>query len=173
MYYMLSLSRTYHCGKLSSHRICLRLHVLQPFRDLVWLLRGGPPPGPAMLNKVDEEKLRISYPKPKYKCKATDNGNHASDGSVASLPEQLKNKEPRNATNVRRPNRGHQDNMSRDEEERATQSRTLVGKEHTWKYEDIRGQEDNKRKRGCTRDFPLAREQEGSWPLREPLQRLG
>lgn len=28
--------------------MCLLLQVLQPFRDLVWLLRGGPPPGPAI-----------------------------------------------------------------------------------------------------------------------------
>lgn len=40
----------YHCGKLSSQRICRLLHVLQPKRDLVWLLRGGPPPGPAILS---------------------------------------------------------------------------------------------------------------------------
>lgn len=37
-----------HCGKFSSQRMCLRLHVSQPLRDLVWLLRGGPPPGPAI-----------------------------------------------------------------------------------------------------------------------------
>lgn len=29
--------------------MCLLLHVLQPLRDLVWLLRGGPPPGPTIL----------------------------------------------------------------------------------------------------------------------------
>lgn len=42
--------------------MCLRLHVLHPFRDLVWLLRGGPPPGPAMSNQgnqvQDSEKRR-------------------------------------------------------------------------------------------------------------------
>lgn len=27
--------QTYHCGKVSSQRICLLLQVLQPFRDLV------------------------------------------------------------------------------------------------------------------------------------------
>lgn len=43
---------TYHCGKVSSQRMCLRLQVLQPFRDLVWLLRGGPPPGPAIVTIV-------------------------------------------------------------------------------------------------------------------------
>lgn len=44
---------TYHCGKFSSHRICLRLQVLQPFLDFVWLLRGGPPPGPAIIRGTD------------------------------------------------------------------------------------------------------------------------
>jgi len=39
---------TYHCGNVSSQRICLFLHVLQPFRDLVWLRLEGPPPGPAI-----------------------------------------------------------------------------------------------------------------------------
>lgn len=39
----------YHCGNVSSHRICRLLQVRQPLRDLVWLLRGGPPPGPAMV----------------------------------------------------------------------------------------------------------------------------
>lgn len=38
-----------HCGNVSSQRMCLRLHVSHPLRDLVWLLRGGPPPGPAIL----------------------------------------------------------------------------------------------------------------------------
>lgn len=39
---------TYHCGKVSSQRMCLRLQVRQPFRDLVWLLRGGPAPEPGI-----------------------------------------------------------------------------------------------------------------------------
>src|SRR5690606_23095405 len=34
----------YHCGWVSSQRICLRLQVAQPVRDLVWLFLGGPPP---------------------------------------------------------------------------------------------------------------------------------
>ena len=29
--------------------MCLLLQVLHPVRDLVWLFRGGPPPGPAIL----------------------------------------------------------------------------------------------------------------------------
>lgn len=33
--------------------MCLLLHVLQPLRDLVWLLRGGPPPGPTILTFED------------------------------------------------------------------------------------------------------------------------
>jgi len=37
----------HHWGKFSSHRICLLLQVLQPFRDLVWLCRVLPP-RPAM-----------------------------------------------------------------------------------------------------------------------------
>jgi len=39
---------TYHCGNVSSQRMCLLLHVLHPFRDLVWLRLEGPPPGPAI-----------------------------------------------------------------------------------------------------------------------------
>lgn len=42
------IATAYHCGKFSSHLMCLFLHMRQPLRDLVWLLRGGPPPGPAM-----------------------------------------------------------------------------------------------------------------------------
>lgn len=30
--------RTYHCGVVSSHLMCLFLHVLQPSLDFVWLL---------------------------------------------------------------------------------------------------------------------------------------
>jgi len=41
----------YHWGTVSSHRICLLLQVLQPFLDFVWLFRGGPPPGPAILQQ--------------------------------------------------------------------------------------------------------------------------
>jgi hypothetical protein len=48
----LSLREAYHCGNVSSHRICLFLQVLQPLRDFVWLFLGGPPPGPAMLPKL-------------------------------------------------------------------------------------------------------------------------
>ena len=44
-------SSSYHWGKCSSQRMCLFLHVLQPLRDFVWLLRGGPPPGPAILRR--------------------------------------------------------------------------------------------------------------------------
>lgn len=32
--------------------MCRFLQVLQPFRDLVWLRREGPPPGPAIANEV-------------------------------------------------------------------------------------------------------------------------
>lgn len=39
--------------------MCLLLHVLQPLRDLVWLLRGGPPPGPAILYVMDSGEERI------------------------------------------------------------------------------------------------------------------
>ena len=59
-----SMLRTHHCGKLSSHRICLLLQVLQPFRDFVWLLRGGPPPGPAIsLRRVPDaiQKLWLCW----------------------------------------------------------------------------------------------------------------
>ncbi len=41
----------YHCGKVSSQRMCLLLHVLQPFLDFVWLLRVGPAPCGAMGNQ--------------------------------------------------------------------------------------------------------------------------
>lgn len=44
----------YHCGNVSSQRICRLLHVLQPFRDLVWLRLEGPPPGPAIFQEEDE-----------------------------------------------------------------------------------------------------------------------
>jgi hypothetical protein len=37
--------------------MCLLLHVLQPLRDLVWLLRGGPPPGPTILAFEDCEEI--------------------------------------------------------------------------------------------------------------------
>ena len=33
--------------------MCLFLQVLQPVRDFVWLLRGGPPPGPAILARLE------------------------------------------------------------------------------------------------------------------------
>ena len=33
--------------------MCRLLQVLQPLRDLVWLLRGGPPPGPAITLRED------------------------------------------------------------------------------------------------------------------------
>ena len=46
----MSGENVYHWGKFSSQRMCLLLHVRQPKRDLVWLLRGGPPPGPAMMS---------------------------------------------------------------------------------------------------------------------------
>jgi hypothetical protein len=49
---ILGLGEAYHCGNVSSHRICLFLQVLQPLRDFVWLFLGGPPPGPAMLSKL-------------------------------------------------------------------------------------------------------------------------
>ena len=48
-FYVFDWPPTYHCGKVSSHLICRLLQVLQPFRDLVWLFRGGPPPGPAIV----------------------------------------------------------------------------------------------------------------------------
>lgn len=44
--------RTYHCGNVSSQRICRLLQVLHPFRDLVWLRLEGPPPGPAIEEDV-------------------------------------------------------------------------------------------------------------------------
>jgi hypothetical protein len=43
----------YHCGNVSSQRMCRFLQVLQPLRDLVWLFLGGPPPGPAMVSEVE------------------------------------------------------------------------------------------------------------------------
>lgn len=49
---ILGKRKTHHCGKVSSQRIWRFLHVLHPFRDLVWLLRGGPPPGPAIVNDI-------------------------------------------------------------------------------------------------------------------------
>lgn len=48
--------------------MCRFLHVLQPFLDLGWLLRGGPPPGPAMSysrklqstsNRAQKEAARV------------------------------------------------------------------------------------------------------------------
>jgi hypothetical protein len=35
--------------------MCLFLHVLHPFRDLVWLRLEGPPPGPAISVKGEGE----------------------------------------------------------------------------------------------------------------------
>ena len=58
---------TYHCGKVSSHRICLLLHVLQPLRDLVWLLRGGPPPGPTIFAE-DCRGIRTGVDNPTDEC---------------------------------------------------------------------------------------------------------
>lgn len=48
-----------HWGKFSSQRMCRRLHVSQPLRDLVWLRRGGPPPGPA-IDEDEEEKRKTT-----------------------------------------------------------------------------------------------------------------
>jgi hypothetical protein len=45
----------HHCGNVSSQRMCLFLHVLHPFRDLVWLRLEGPPPGPAISVKGEGE----------------------------------------------------------------------------------------------------------------------
>jgi hypothetical protein len=74
---------TYHCGKFSSHRICLRLQVLQPFLDLVWLLRGGPPPGPAIIRGTDGFILLAAvaalFPLQIWSQAMTD-----SDGSIGS-----------------------------------------------------------------------------------------
>jgi hypothetical protein len=56
------LARTYHCGNVSSHRMCLFLHVLHPFRDFVWLRLEGPPPGPAI--ETEDESI-LSEPKHK------------------------------------------------------------------------------------------------------------
>lgn len=39
---LFELLMPYHCGKVSSHLMCRLLHVLHPFRDLVWLLRDEP-----------------------------------------------------------------------------------------------------------------------------------
>lgn len=47
---------SYHCGNVSSQRICRRLHVLHPLRDLVWLRLEGPPPGPAIASGNVSEK---------------------------------------------------------------------------------------------------------------------
>ena len=47
--------------------MCLFLHVLQPVRDLVWLFRGGPPPGPAILPRLvgfDDGMIAIDTLKP-------------------------------------------------------------------------------------------------------------
>ena len=47
--------------------MCLFLQVLQPVRDLVWLFRGGPPPGPAILPRLvgfDDGMIAIDTLKP-------------------------------------------------------------------------------------------------------------
>ena len=47
--------------------MCLFLQVLQPVRDLVWLFRGGPPPGPAILPRLvgfDDGMIAIDALKP-------------------------------------------------------------------------------------------------------------
>lgn len=49
---------TYHCGNVSSQRMCLFLHVLHPLRDFVWLRLEGPPPGPAI--EADRRQWMLS-----------------------------------------------------------------------------------------------------------------
>lgn len=47
--------------------MCLFLQVLQPVRDLVWLFRGGPPPGPAILPRLvgfDDGMIAVDTLKP-------------------------------------------------------------------------------------------------------------
>ena len=51
--------KPYHCGNVSSQRMCRRLQVLHPLRDLVCDLRGGPPPGPAILRRTRRAELMV------------------------------------------------------------------------------------------------------------------